>query len=464
MRLRVLLTSILILTGLNSYAPAADFAAVGQAVADDLALAKMESAQRRQEIAQKAADLESRLQRLRSLRDEEEKGFIAAEAELQQARDSVVKLEGQITDRAHDMGSLKALFRDQARNLSALLEKSPASVDHPENLEMLEAYLKQDFALGPEEAETIFNLYLSDIRNSGVISRRKGPVINRQGLEAEADILVLGNIGAFYSLDGEAGYLTLSPASGRLLMSPPPPWKVRKNLHEFAAGETDAIYLDISGGTVITRLNDGTSFRDMINSGGVIVWPILAAGLAAVFLILERLLFFSRVRKNTDGLMNRVAELLSQGDYPAALKAALTMKGRPTGNVLLAGLEQHDQPRDVMESRMSEAILKEIPRLERFLATLKVLAASAPLMGLLGTVTGMINTFRVITQHGAGDPRLMAGGISEALITTQMGLIVAIPIMIVVALLSRRSQNLASDMEEKALAVMAILLQKRDKE
>ncbi len=126
--------------------------------------------------------------------------------------------------------------------------------------------------------------------------------------------------------------------------------------------------------------------------------------------------------------------------------------------MLLAGLELKGQAGTVIESALSEAILKETPRLERFLTALKVSASVAPLLGLLGTVTGMINTFQVITTHGTGDPRLMAGGISEAMVTTQAGLAVAIPAMMVAAFLGRRAQSLARDMEEKGLALMAALL------
>jgi biopolymer transport protein ExbB len=160
--------------------------------------------------------------------------------------------------------------------------------------------------------------------------------------------------------------------------------------------------------------------------------------------------------------MTRVTDLVARGKIKEAFQAAEVKTGRPIGNVLQAGLAQRGQPRDVIESGLSEAILREAPRLERFLAALKVLAAVAPLLGLLGTVTGMINTFHVITMYGAGDPRLMAGGISEALITTQLGLAVAIPIMVVAALLSRRAHNLAADMEEKALALIAALLKEKD--
>ena len=115
----------------------------------------------------------------------------------------------------------------------------------------------------------------------------------------------------------------------------------------------------------------------------------------------------------------------------------------------------------MIESALSEAMLREAPRLERFLGALKVCAAVAPLLGLLGTVTGMINTFQVITTHGTGDPRLMAGGISEAMVTTQVGLAVAIPVMIVAAFLGRRVRNLSQDMEEKGLALMGTLLRLR---
>jgi biopolymer transport protein ExbB len=102
--------------------------------------------------------------------------------------------------------------------------------------------------------------------------------------------------------------------------------------------------------------------------------------------------------------------------------------------------------------------LKEMPRLERFLPTLGVLAAIAPLLGLLGTVTGMINTFQVITAVGTGDPRMMSGGISEALLTTQFGLTVAIPIMIIHHFLERRVDKIVGDMEEKGTAFAVTMI------
>jgi biopolymer transport protein ExbB len=107
---------------------------------------------------------------------------------------------------------------------------------------------------------------------------------------------------------------------------------------------------------------------------------------------------------------------------------------------------------EVLENTLQEGLLRETPRLERFLPTLGVLATIAPLLGLLGTVSGMINTFKVITAQGAGDANAMAGGISEALLTTQFGLTVAVPLILIHHMLSRRVDKIVGDMEEKGTA------------
>ncbi len=117
--------------------------------------------------------------------------------------------------------------------------------------------------------------------------------------------------------------------------------------------------------------------------------------------------------------------------------------------------------REEMENALQEAILKEIPPMERFLSTLGMLAAIAPLLGLLGTVTGMIDTFHVITLYGTGDPRLMSGGISEALVTTMLGLSVAIPLMMGQTLLNRTVEKRIGQMEEKAVALVNIIHKNR---
>jgi biopolymer transport protein ExbB len=208
-------------------------------------------------------------------------------------------------------------------------------------------------------------------------------------------------------------------------------------------------------------LTHRVTWIEQLRSGGVLVVPILLVGLVALILTIERLVFLGKVRQNTDELMTQVTELVGTGNIEGAMEVTYPHRTRPTGRVLMAGLQHRSDPSEVIESALSEAMLRETPRLERFLGALKVCAAVAPLLGLLGTVTGMINTFQVITTHGTGDPRLMAGGISEAMVTTQVGLAVAIPVMIVAAFLGRRARNLSQDMEEKGLALMGALLRLR---
>jgi biopolymer transport protein ExbB len=125
--------------------------------------------------------------------------------------------------------------------------------------------------------------------------------------------------------------------------------------------------------------------------------------------------------------------------------------------VVRAGINARHEKREVLESILQEAILKELPRLERALPFLNIMAAVAPLLGLLGTVTGMISTFEVINIHGTGDPRLMSGGISVALVTTMLGLMVAIPIMLMHTFLSRQVEHIIGDMEEKSVAMTNII-------
>ena len=390
---------------------------------------------------------------------------------LSEKRDSLKK---EIATRLLQKEALDTIITGNARNFLGRAEKSPFSAKNPERLTRPADITDKGDGVGMADIVSLLALSFQDMEASGSRSVYTGSVLDRSGREIESHIVRLGHMAALYrtaadngasedsqSTDaskGALGFLTLSPASGRLLMSADPPYFVRRDLTAFMTGESLEVPIDISGGIAIRQLSKRTTLMDQLRSGGILVIPILLVGLIALFLTIERLIFLGRVRQNTDALMTRVTDLVMGGDFSGALKATTPHQKRPTGRVLMAGLKHRGESRGVIESALSQAILRETPRLERFLGALKVSAAVAPLLGLLGTVTGMINTFQVITTHGTGDPRLMAGGISEAMVTTQVGLAVAIPIMIVAAWLGRRAHTLSQDMEEKGLALMAALL------
>ena len=389
-------------------------------------------------------------------------GTLAADRErlrtLSQERDEIKK---EVSRRLADNKELSVLFINHARNFLALAERSPYSAEKPDRLCQLRSFVdpKRVFRLADLKALLVFSF--EDMAASREKVMYEGMMVDRSGNETKGDIIRLGHLPAMYRGEEKLGYLSLIPSSARLLMSPCPSYWVRRNLSAYFEGETGDVYTDISGGAAIGQLARRITMMDQLKSGGVLVIPILLVGLVALVLIVERLVFLGKVRQNTDALMTRVTELVGGGDIEGAVKATYPHRDRPTGRVLMAGLRHREDSREVIESSLSEAMLREAPRLERFLGALKACAAVAPLLGLLGTVTGMINTFQVITTHGTGDPRLMAGGISEAMVTTQVGLAVAIPVMLFAAFLGRRARNLSQDMEEKGLALMGTLLRLR---
>ena len=434
------------------------FKAVAREVREDFGKAQEEKALTRAEMTQQRKALKKDLNRLKSQIKQENAALLGDEKRLEAMREERRELGRRIRAHTGHMKELDAVLRDFARDFSGLAERSPYSAEDPQRLVTLKDFLNKEKVLGIQDIRTLVELAFKDMAASSQVIMRKGTIVDRQGREVESDIIRLGNLTAIYRENGDVGYLNMSPASGRLLAAASPGWGVRRNLKTYFDGDADAVYMDISGGVAVKQLSRQTTLWEQIQSGGLLIWPILLVGLVAALLVLERLFFLGRVSQNTDKLMTHVTKLVEAGDYKGAMHTAESQSGRPTGNVLKAGLEQQGQPRDIIESSLAEAILKETPRLERFLPALKVLAAIAPLLGLLGTVTGMINTFHVITVHGTGDPRLMAGGISEALITTQLGLAVAIPILVITALLGRKASRIASDMEEKAMALIAALL------
>jgi len=200
---------------------------------------------------------------------------------------------------------------------------------------------------------------------------------------------------------------------------------------------------------------------DQFRQGGPLVYPIAALAVVALLLIVYKVFFLQRIHSNTDRFMTEVNAHAAQGDWRAAEDFVATHKSSPVIEVIRAGLQARDEDRETQESILQEAILHQLPRVERGLAILAVFGAVAPLLGLLGTVTGMIDTFRVITLFGTGDPKLMSGGISEALVTTEFGLAVAIPIMLAHTFLSRRADHIVGEMEEKAVQLTNIIQRQR---
>jgi biopolymer transport protein ExbB len=189
---------------------------------------------------------------------------------------------------------------------------------------------------------------------------------------------------------------------------------------------------------------------ELVQAGGYFMWPIILCSVAAVGILLERLWTLQRKRVLPEELIKKVSQLAEAGQVNAKVIEALE-KNSPLGRVMAAALANRDRGREIMMERVQDTGRHVVHELERFLNTLGTIASISPLLGLLGTVTGIIRAFNAVMLGGMGDPRMLAGGISEALVSTAGGLAVAIPSFIAYRYLRGKVERIVIDMEKIAV-------------
>lgn len=199
---------------------------------------------------------------------------------------------------------------------------------------------------------------------------------------------------------------------------------------------------------------------ELVQAGGWLMLPILLSSIVAAGIIAERLWFLQRDRVIPARLVSQVRQRIDANQIDAQFVDALR-DSSPLGRVLAAGLANRYQPREVVKESIEDTGRHVVHELERYLNSLGTIAAIAPLLGLLGTVIGMVKVFAAITVHGVGNPGVLAGGISEALITTAAGLSVAIPALIGYRYLRGRVEELVVFMEQEAMLLIEALQQPR---
>ncbi|MBN2782404.1 MAG: MotA/TolQ/ExbB proton channel family protein [Campylobacterales bacterium] len=276
----------------------------------------------------------------------------------------------------------------------------------------------------------------------------------KDGKRVDGKIIHIGNVAAYGISDEFSG--ALAPAGNNVL-------KVWPEL------ESTATAMALKSNQTPQKLNifiyeslekeieyaKEKTLEDFLASGGLVGYSIVGLGLFAVLLIIIRIVLLSSANSKTENIIRGIEADVELGNIDEALSVASSYKGS-TARVMQAVLKNIRKNREHIEDIVMENILNESTRLDRYNAFILVIAAVAPLLGLLGTVTGMISTFDIITEHGTGDPKLLAGGISEALVTTELGLIVAIPALLAGNILMGWSRNIKDSMEENALRIVNI--------
>ena len=283
-------------------------------------------------------------------------------------------------------------------------------------------------------------------------TRFDGKAVDETGMEKTGTFVLLGPAALFRSQDGA----TVGMAEQRLGSLEPTILTFEDEAATVAAAEVVTssgghFPLDPTLGNAHKIENTKVTVMDEIQKGGVVMYPILLLAAAALLVALYKWVNLARMKTASEAQIARLLSAVARHDEGQARSVSASIGG-PTGEMLKAGVEHIQQPAELVEEIMYEKILTAKLKLQSLLPFVAISASSAPLLGLLGTVTGIINTFKLITVFGSGDVKMLSGGISEALITTKYGLIVAIPSLLLHAFLSRKARGMMDRMEKAAIS------------
>ena len=385
----------------------------------------------------------------------------AAQARLSQAQDKLAATEAEgarlerrfdgnkveLSDKAQllsdKIGALKELFGVFQQNASDLIGAfvvSPTSIEYPDRDVWLEGFAnRMKNASEVSSAQDIRQLWFEiqrEITARGEIVILPGvPVFTADGQSQMRDVV---RVGAFNLLGAGAQpeYLTWDAGRQQVQTLPRQPGgdvQMQLSAYVTASEGLAPLAVDPTGGVLLSLLIEKPTLAERIDQGGLVGYMILALGVLAGLLSVLKLLDMTQLGWRM-GAQDRTP------DQPSG--------GNPLGRLLLCYRQNAQRDPETLALRLHECLARERGRIHRFTIFLLIIAAVTPLMGLLGTVVGMINTFQAITLYGTGDPQTMAGGISQALITTVLGLAVAVPAVLLHALLSGRGQTLVSRLEQ----------------
>jgi biopolymer transport protein ExbB len=351
----------------------------------------------------------------------------------------IARLKVQLEDVVRDMGDLASTFREFSGDFSAVLQDSMITAQFPERKEQLQELAGATTHPSIEEIQALWLLLQEEMTAAAQIASFDATVVQVDGTSEQRQVLRVGPFSAY----SEGDFLRFVPETGELLvLSRQPAARFREAAIEFAAqpGEVSSITVDPSRGSLLGMLSYTPSLRERIDQGGMIGMIIIALGTFGLLVACWRGLYLGLV-------YFRIRAQLQRLQNPSA--------SNPLGRVLksVEGISLHDE--ELLQLKLDEAVLAEMPALERGNGVIKLLAATSPLLGLLGTVTGMILTFQAISLFGTGDPKLMAGGISQALVTTVLGLVVAIPLLFSHSIIAYLSRSMVQRLDEQCAGVLA---------
>jgi len=367
------------------------------------------------------------------------------EAEFENNQDDLDVLKIELDKSLGELKELFGVIQTASSDIRATFDGSLTEVEYPERSAFLDN-LTRKMADGDElpsmaEIERLWFEIQREMTETGKVKKYKGNVLVQGGDLVAKDITRVGT----FNIAADGKYLRYDKDTKMVSELPRQPEDrivaTAEALSEAAAGELVPFALDPSRGSLLANLADVPTWGERATEqGGTVGWIIMSLGVIGIVVGLIRIILWTLL-----GM-----KVAAQKRNPGSPNA-----GNPLGRVIAVYQQNKDIDIESLELKLGEAVLKEVPKLSRFNTLVKVISVVAPLLGLLGTVIGMILTFQAITLFGAGDPKMMAGGISTALITTMLGLCVAIPTVFLHSIMAGQSKKLVEVLEEQATGFVA---------
>ncbi|RMB02678.1 MotA/TolQ/ExbB proton channel family protein [Eilatimonas milleporae] len=446
--MKTLFTTAALVLGVSTLAQAqsADLDALLNKVREGRVTEEAEHKQREAEFLQRRDQQQQLLQQARQEQQRLEREAERLEEQRRVNEERITQLLEQRRERAGQLQELFGVLQQSAGDARSIISTSHVSIDNTDRLDGINTLVAK--AADSAELPTLdeirswpTQMMLEMIESSKVVTfphevRRTDGTTEVVDLTRIGDFTILG-AGKYYTLknDGSVEELQRQP-SGRITGT--------VSSFQSATSGMAAIGVDPTRGQILNLEVEKPTLQERIDQGGTVGYLILALGAIGVLMAVVQFLYLTVV----------------SGKVRKQIRSGTPSKDNPLGRVLSVYEENKNVDVETLELKLDEAILKETPALERFLTLIKLISAVAPLFGLLGTVTGMIETFQAITLFGTGDPTMMASGISMALITTVEGLVVAIPTLLLHSFVSGASKSVIHVLEEQSAGIIAVHAEK----
>jgi len=441
--------AMIVVTGLLSFAAveaqevASSMTQLLQQIEGGQARDSQEARQREAEFSKRKNEQQGLLNKAIAERKRQEDKSERLEQLFENNQVKITSVRATLDERLGDLKELFGVLQTVSGDTQTRFKDSLTDIEYPNRADFL-VELGSKMAAASElasiaEIERLWYELQREITESGKIVRFNQDITTADGEIVNVEVV---RVGAF-NIVFEDGYLQYDSSTGNVNELQRQPEQSRyTNSTEDMLNETSGTVtfgLDVTRGGILALLVESPTISERINQGGIVGYCIISLGLIGLLIAIWRWIALSNDARRVT----------------AQLKRDSANTDNPLGRVLAAYEANSKADTETVELKLSEAALKEMPSLTKGLLFIKVISVVAPLMGLLGTVTGMIKTFQVITLYGAGDPKMMAGGISQALMTTVLGLVVAIPMVLIHTVVSGQSRKIINILNSQSAGIIA---------